>query len=91
MLFKFNFPEKLIELIMSCVSSVLTYLLFNGGRSNSFYPFGGIRQGDPLSPYIFVLCMEYLGHLIEDKCAAKAWNLGKLPGMVLFFAPLFCR
>ena len=73
-LFLFNFPDKLIELIMSCVSSVSTSLLFNGGCLESFCPSRGIRQGDPLSPYLFILCMEFLGHLIEDKCAAKVWK-----------------
>lgn len=66
MLFKFNFPDKLIELIMSCVSSVLTSPLFNGGYLDSFCPSKGIRQRDPLSPYLFILYMEYLGHLIEE-------------------------
>ena len=76
-LFMFNFPEKLIELIMSYVSSVSTSLLFNGGFLESFCPLRGIKQGDPLLPYLFILCMEVLGHLIEGKCAAKVWNLVK--------------
>ena len=42
-LFKFNFLDKLIELIMSCISSVSTSLLFNGGCLDSFCPFRGIR------------------------------------------------
>lgn len=73
-LFKFNFPGNLIKLIMSYVSSVSTSLLFNGGYLDSFHPSRGIRQGDPLSPYLFILCMKFLGHLIEDKCATKLWS-----------------
>ena len=69
----FNFPASLIELIMSYVSSVSTSLLFNGGCLDSFCPSRGIRQGDPLSPSLFILCMEFLGHLIEEKCEAKFW------------------
>lgn len=68
MLLKFNFPVNLIDLIMSCVSSMSTSLLFNGGCLNSFCPTRGIRQGDPLSPYLFILCMDFLGHLILEKC-----------------------
>ena len=74
MFLKFNFPIKLTDLIMSCVSSVSTSLLINGGCLDSFCPSRGIKQGDPLSPYLFILCIEYLGHLIEEKCAAKVWN-----------------
>ena len=42
-LFMFNFPKKLIELIMSCVSSVSTSLLFNGSYLESFCPSKGIK------------------------------------------------
>lgn len=69
-----NFPSKLIQLIMSCVSSTSTSILFNGGTLNPFLPLRGIRQRDPLSPYLFILCMEVLGRIIEDKCSKKIWK-----------------
>ena len=50
-----------------------TSLLFNGGSFESFWPSRGIRQGDPLFPYIFILCMDLLGQLIQEKCEAKVW------------------
>ena len=63
-LLRFNLPKNLIELIMSCVLSVATSILFNGGALDTFMPTRGIRQGDPLSPYIFIMRMDYLGQLI---------------------------
>ena len=57
----FGFSENMIRLIMSCVSSTTIALLFNGSKLESFQPLRGIRQGDPISPYLFLLCMEFLG------------------------------
>ena len=70
----FKFPTHLISLIMSCVSTSSVSLLVNGGALDSFLPSRGIRQGDPLSPYLFILCMEVLGALITEKCHANLWN-----------------
>ncbi|VVA40999.1 PREDICTED: reverse mRNAase, partial [Prunus dulcis] len=48
--------------------------ILNGELTDSFSPQCGIRQGDPLSPYIFVLCMEKLSHLIQQKIHDRAWK-----------------
>lgn len=53
-----NMFEELIKVIMSCVSSVSTLILFNRRILDPIYPSRGIRQGDPLSPYLFILCID---------------------------------
>ena len=62
------------NLIMSCISSVQYRVILNGELSGSFNPRSGIRQGDPLSPYIFVLCMEKLSHIISQKRIEGKWK-----------------
>lgn len=62
----FGFPDSWITLIMFCLESSLMSVLWNGEQSEFFSPGRGLRQGDPLSPYLFVLCMERLGHLIYE-------------------------
>ena len=74
MLIRVNMPTGLIDTIMSCVTTVSTSIVFNGEALDPIYPSRGIRQGDPLSPYLFIICMDFLGQLIEEKCSAKLWN-----------------
>ena len=69
----FRFPEELIKLIISCVSSTSISILLNGGKLTPFKPTRGIRQGDPLLLYLFILCMEYLGFLINESCRKEEW------------------
>ena len=66
--------EDLIDLIMSCVTLVSTSILFNEEVLDPIYPTRGIRQGGSLSPYLFILCMDFLGQLIEEKCSKKLWQ-----------------
>ncbi|XP_074300009.1 uncharacterized protein LOC141631206 [Silene latifolia] len=55
-----GFPPNFIQLIMKCITTVSYEILVNGVPSRRIYPSCGLRQGDPLSPYIFVLCTEVL-------------------------------
>lgn len=50
---------------MSCVNSTSFSILINGEHSNLFGASRGLRQGDSLSPYLFLLLVEGLGRLIK--------------------------
>ncbi|GLT27442.1 hypothetical protein SLA2020_024390 [Shorea laevis] len=73
----FNFPAKTISLIMSCISSTNISILVNGDKTEPFSPSRGIRQGDPLSPYIFILCLEFLSIKISADMAFGLWKGSK--------------
>ena len=89
MLIRANLPADLIDVIMSCISTVSTSILFNGEALDPLYPSRGIRQGDLLSPYLFILCMEFLGQLIEEKCNAKLLQPVKASSSGPAFSHLF--
>lgn len=72
-----NFPRALVKLIMHCITSTSFQICLNGELTSSFMAQRGIRQGDPLSPYIFVLCMEKLSHLIQSAVDDGHWKAVK--------------
>jgi len=59
-----GFHSKWIQWIMECITSVSYLLLVNDEPCSRIQPTRGIRQGDPLSPYIFILCMEALSNTL---------------------------
>lgn len=79
---------------MACVFTSSFQILWNGDKSESFFPSRGIRQGDPLSPYIFVICMEVLSHFILDSVHARyrrpvrAGSRGPRISHIIFFNDL---
>lgn len=70
----FSFPNELIELIMFCVRNASTKILWNGDSQEAFTHSCGLRQGDPLSPYLFVLCVERLSYMINVAVDAELWQ-----------------
>lgn len=70
----FEFPRQFVNLNASCISTVAMSLICNGDILNEFVPIRGIRQGDPLSPYLFVLYLENLSMMINKDIAEEKWR-----------------
>jgi hypothetical protein len=70
----FDFPEATINLIMHCVTSSTFSVLWNGNQLPSFKPTHGLRQGDPLSLYLFIICMEKLYIAIHNAVLQNNWD-----------------
>lgn len=60
-----GFCDKWIGWIMRCVSTVSYEINFNGSTIGPIYPKRGLFQGDPLSPYLFLFCVEGFSNLLD--------------------------
>ena len=75
-LLAFGFNPDWVKLVMSCVKGVTYRYKINGIPSSRILPNRGLRQGDPLSPYLFILAMESLSYMLK-----KAEAEGKIHGL----------
>ena len=96
---KMGFCDAWVNLIYECISTVSYSILVNGEPEAEISPTRGIRQGDPLSPYLFLLCSKGLNRLIQHAArdnVIRGFSLCKNGPKItnLFFADdtlLFCR
>lgn len=63
---KLGFNGEWIQLVMRCVCTVSYSMLVNGNPSKLFNPERGLRQGDPLYPYLFWICAEAFTTLLRQ-------------------------
>lgn len=65
-LLKLGFNQKVTSLFISCISSAQYQICHAGRNFGSIIPTRGLRQGDPLSSYLFLICVEGLTALLNE-------------------------
>ncbi len=69
-----GFPTRFVAWIMECVTSASYSIKINKGIHGFFPGKRGLRQGDPLSPMLFVICMELLSRLLNKETARRPFR-----------------
>ena len=86
LLTKMGFDYHWIQLMMECISLVQYRVLLNGQPKGHIIPQRGLRQGDPLSLYLFIMCTEALVANIKKAERNKQLTGLKVATIVFSFA-----
>ncbi|XP_062081092.1 uncharacterized protein LOC133785893 [Humulus lupulus] len=76
------FPKRFIKWIMVCLKGSSYALVLNGSIQGRFQGARGIKQGDPISPLLFVIVMDYLTRLLLKTSREKEFKFHPLWGLV---------
>ena len=68
---RLGFHDEWISIVMKCVTSVTYAVRINGQPCGKIQPTRRLRQGDPLSPYLFLICAEGLSTLLHNAVQQK--------------------
>ena len=96
---KMGFNSRWVNLMIQCVTYVTYSIKINGKPRGHITPTRGLRQGDPISPFLFLFCAEGLSALVHKATSASAlWGVVAYPQgpyiSHLFFADdsiIFCQ
>ena len=82
----FNFGSSIKEWIKTFYNNINSSVLINGFASDFFRITRGCRQGDPLSPYIFLIVAEILAHMLRQNDKVKGITMFDLEYLLTQFA-----
>ncbi|KAL8107498.1 hypothetical protein AgCh_024056 [Apium graveolens] len=85
---KMRFPDKFVQWLRACITTPRFSVKINGALTGYFRGAKGLRQGDPLSPYIFSICMNVLSCLLSNSPSNfhHHWKCKSLKINHLFYA-----
>lgn len=87
-----GFPSHFTHLIMTCLTTTQYSILINGVPTEIIHPKRGLTQGDPLSPLLFTLCMEYFSRAISTVGEHPLFKFhSRCRGMQLNHLLMFCK
>ncbi|KAJ0601850.1 putative RNA-directed DNA polymerase [Helianthus annuus] len=69
-----GFPNKWVDWVMATVTTAKASVLVNGSPTQEFVCHRGLRQGDPLSPFLFVIAMEALSGVIKKAVSSGLFH-----------------